>query len=279
MEDSGKKPKWKPVLWIGVTAIVMALLAALAVREIHGNLSVTLDKTEDELIELKKLLEAKKEENDKAAEKIVALKKSVESHRQEMGNAEEEIIDLKKALESRNEENEKLKGTISILEDQIQSAQPSERFISNFIKKRNPRVSSVVASEIAKNVLTFCKQNYVPPSLAVGVMEVESSYNPMAVSSKKAKGLMQVFDSAWKGKIDDESDLFEIDQNIRIGCEILNEFLQDKTIHQTLFAYLGEKNTDYVEKILSVAMSFEIELVRQEIQSEIKDTEGFEKEN
>ena len=60
-----------------------------------------------------------------------------------------------------------------------------------------------------------------------GVITAESSFNPKAVSSSNAKGLMQLLDSTFREQcqkigLPENSDPFDPDTNIRCGCFYLN---------------------------------------------------------
>ena len=65
----------------------------------------------------------------------------------------------------------------------------------------------------------------LPPELVLAVIDVESAFNPTAVSHAGARGLMQVMPFWLKeiGRPDD--DLFDIETNLRMGCTILRHYL------------------------------------------------------
>jgi soluble lytic murein transglycosylase-like protein len=63
------------------------------------------------------------------------------------------------------------------------------------------------------------------PDLVLGVIKVESNYNPTAISVKGAYGLMQVTVSVWERALKIDRDrIFDIDYNIDLGLQILRHY-------------------------------------------------------
>jgi len=66
----------------------------------------------------------------------------------------------------------------------------------------------------------------LPPEMVLAVIDVESNFQRYAVSSANAQGLMQIM-RFWLDELDMPGDaLFEIDNNIRMGCAILRYYLE-----------------------------------------------------
>jgi soluble lytic murein transglycosylase-like protein len=63
------------------------------------------------------------------------------------------------------------------------------------------------------------------PDLVLALIEVESRFNPWAVSPTGAVGLMQVM-PFWPRQLGMQNELAHITQNIRVGCEILRYYLR-----------------------------------------------------
>lgn len=80
------------------------------------------------------------------------------------------------------------------------------------------------AADIAKMVATAAKANNVDPLLVHSVIQVESNYNPYAVSSSGARGLMQLMPGTAKelGVLNS----FDPQQNIEAGVKYL-KYLKD----------------------------------------------------
>lgn len=81
-------------------------------------------------------------------------------------------------------------------------------------------------------IRSYAAQFELPPAYAASIILAESSYNPQAVSSVNAQGLMQIMPDtgAWlAGKFDEnywEGCLFDPETNIRYGCWYLGYLLR-----------------------------------------------------
>ncbi|MCJ7524779.1 MAG: lytic transglycosylase domain-containing protein [Candidatus Aminicenantes bacterium] len=93
------------------------------------------------------------------------------------------------------------------------------------------------------------------PNLVLSVIQVESAFNPMAVSSAGAYGLMQVRYAVWKDELNiDMKKIFDIDYNIELGLKILKQYheVSGGNLGRTLFLYNnGYKynNSGYITKV------------------------------
>lgn len=79
------------------------------------------------------------------------------------------------------------------------------------------------------------------PEVVLAVIEVESRFDPYAVSSAGAQGLMQVM-PFWKNEIGRPDDnLTNTDVNLRYGCTILKYYLdkEDGRLREALARYNG----------------------------------------
>ncbi len=65
----------------------------------------------------------------------------------------------------------------------------------------------------------------LPPDLILALMEVESRFDPWAVSPAGAVGLMQVM-PFWPNQLGVQNQLVRVAPNIRMGCEILRYYLR-----------------------------------------------------
>jgi len=66
----------------------------------------------------------------------------------------------------------------------------------------------------------------LPPELVLALIDVESRFQPTAVSPAGALGLMQVM-PFWKAELGrPQDDLHDIDTNLRYGCTILAHYLE-----------------------------------------------------
>ena len=65
----------------------------------------------------------------------------------------------------------------------------------------------------------------LPPDLVLALIEVESRFDPWAVSPAGAVGLMQVM-PFWPRELGVQNQLVRVAPNIRMGCEILRYYLR-----------------------------------------------------
>ena len=120
----------------------------------------------------------------------------------------------------------------------------------NAFMKKYPKFSEIVDTAYRKS-----HQYGFHPDLVLGIMQVESNYNPEAVSTAGAYGLMQVNLSVWKDELSiDENNIFDVDYNIDLGLQILKRyFLESKgNMERALHLYNnGYKynNTSYIGKV------------------------------
>jgi soluble lytic murein transglycosylase-like protein len=102
------------------------------------------------------------------------------------------------------------------------------------------------------------------PNLILAVMQVESAFNPLAISAAGAYGLMQIHYAVWKNEFRiDKSRIFNIAYNIELGLQILKQYydLSDGNIERALFLYNnGYKynNTGYIAKVSNSIYNREI---------------------
>ena len=94
-------------------------------------------------------------------------------------------------------------------------------------------------------IIRIAEENGVDPALVMGIIQVESNWNPKAVrvepSGYKSIGLMQVTIQAARdvGYMGDEEGLFDPKTNIRCGVKYLRKMLDmfDNNIYKAVAAY------------------------------------------
>ncbi len=103
------------------------------------------------------------------------------------------------------------------------------------------------------------------PDLVLGMMQVESYYNPKAVSNRGAYGLMQINLAVWKKELDiDPNRIFDIGYNVDLGLTILKRYyIESKgNIQRALHLYNnGYKynNTNYLTRINATLMDSKLD--------------------
>jgi soluble lytic murein transglycosylase-like protein len=91
----------------------------------------------------------------------------------------------------------------------------------------------------------------LPPELVLAVIDVESAFNPYAVSSAGAQGLMQVM-PFWRKELGHRR-LVDIRDNILMGCTILRYYydMEQGDLTRALARYNGSLGRpEYPQKVL-----------------------------
>jgi soluble lytic murein transglycosylase-like protein len=110
----------------------------------------------------------------------------------------------------------------------------TDRFESEvWHKAMEPRLQSFVPTHAERISLldeVYCEAKRdptlaLPPDLVLALIEVESRFDPFAVSPVGAVGLMQVM-PFWPRQLGVENQLVRAAPNIRMGCEILRYYLR-----------------------------------------------------
>ncbi len=115
-----------------------------------------------------------------------------------------------------------------------------------FVKGKRPRHRTLLNKKCYDPLIKKAARKFnMDFSLIKAVIEVESAYNPRAVSSKGARGLMQIMPSNFKAlKL---LDPFEPSQNIMAGTRYLNDLIHQYkgNLKHALAAYnAGPGNVD-----------------------------------
>ncbi len=107
--------------------------------------------------------------------------------------------------------------------------------------------------KLLKMIHAEASRAQVPPQLVLALIQVESKFDPYAVSHSGAVGLMQIMPFWLKliGRPDDS--LVHMETNLRMGCTILRYYLQKShgDIREALQRYNGATvGIDYSDKVL-----------------------------
>ncbi len=165
-------------------------------------------------------------------------------------------VESQKVTKERDEILAKYKTVVKLPTEQLRE------FITNFVKGRQPRSSTDVARLIAESIVKRSDEYDLPPGLLIGIIEAESRYDPMAFSSAKCRGLMQVNFKIWAKALNIPSyrDLYNIDPNIKYGSRILAILLKKEgSLSKALNKYLGANSAKYRSKVLNTFAEFELE--------------------
>ena len=163
-----------------------------------------------------------------------------------------------------------------------------KRDIELYIDTTHPKVPSVVGKEIAHQTVDLSRKYKVSPELIIGIIKVESAFNPMAVGPKTkyghARGLMQVMPE-WSKKfgLKDQYEFHNIDVAIEYGIKVFLIHLEEgKGDISTGLYYYVNKDKSYVGKVYSamgkfVAFRSTIDEEGQNVETDI-DNNGDSKE-
>ena len=118
--------------------------------------------------------------------------------------------------------------------------------ITMFQPGYDPELAAVHAKYIDKNVNMWG----VDRDTFVSMVNVESQFNPMAVSSKGAVGSSQVLARVHKDKIRKRritrNEVFYLDHNYSLGCEIIYDAKKrSHSLDETLRLYVGGNCPEY----------------------------------
>ncbi len=124
--------------------------------------------------------------------------------------------------------------------------------MSRRLEKRIP--DHTFRIDLLKNVHYEAKRAGLEPELVLSVIQVESNFDPYAISSVGARGLMQVM-PFWLKEIGKPGDnLFRMQTNLRYGCTILKHYLNKEkgNLMHALMRYNGTRERRYPAKIYKV---------------------------
>jgi len=91
--------------------------------------------------------------------------------------------------------------------------------------KINRQVPAATVVQIATSVSRWANYFNLDPFLVIGLIEMESGFNPNAVSTSSAVGLMQILESnfySYAATLGVKSDPFDVDSNVAVGCKMLS---------------------------------------------------------
>ena len=124
------------------------------------------------------------------------------------------------------------------------------------ISDRQPKLDPVVVREIADAVELYADEYQLPYVFVISIIDKESSFKPISISSKSCKGLMQVHPKFHQDKITKfgikGDEIYHIRNNVRLGCAIFREYYdQTGSITKALAKYYGTNDINYNYKILA----------------------------
>lgn len=122
--------------------------------------------------------------------------------------------------------------------------------VNGYIQTKFTRVPKEVSEMLAYYIVTTSRKHKLPVPLVIAMAKVESVFNPIAQSSKGAKGLLQIFEC---GDVEiDEKQIFNLEYNLDKGIEILKVHIAEKkNLPSALTGYSGGAK-DYPDEVFKV---------------------------
>jgi len=131
---------------------------------------------------------------------------------------------------------------------------PPYEYLSDIIHTKQPKLDPILVEEIAKSTYQQSQKFHLPPELIIALMEKESSLIPTSTSKANCIGLLQINPTAHPEKVEpfEVYQLYYVDTNIKIGCQILKEYYDStQSISEALKKYLGADSKTYLTDILT----------------------------
>ena len=137
--------------------------------------------------------------------------------------------------------------------------------IANIVMSLKPQLDPAIANVISISIIKHSNHFNVPTSLVISIINRESEFNTLAVSSMGARGLMQIMTKVHKDKIKkigiDNYKAMHIDNNIQLGCSILREYFNtEKSTEKALERYVGGQHKEYISDVLSTYLEINMML-------------------
>ena len=137
-----------------------------------------------------------------------------------------------------------------------------KRDIELYISHRYRKIPKSVAKTIAVTTVDMAKKEDIAAELLIGIMQVESGFNPTITGPKTkyghARGLMQIMPE-WAPKFNLKSkfDFHDIDINIASGIKVFKIHLEEGKgkISEGLYLYVN-KDRAYVDKVYNAMGKF-----------------------
>ena len=141
-------------------------------------------------------------------------------------------------------------------------------YVLKHIRKTNKQQELSISTMVAKAIVDHVhweKYYFISEehrfnflSVLVGIIHVESRFDPAAVSDKNARGLMQVHWPTWKKYFSSPDEAHDLRRNLSVGTGILRLYMgrSNNNLRVALYRYLGTKDDRYADKVIGNAVSF-----------------------
>lgn len=134
------------------------------------------------------------------------------------------------------------------------------KILEKYIRVKYPKIKKNIAKKVAVKTIRKCEEHDISHALVIGIIDVESSFNPNAKSRKGARGLMQVMYGSWKKemRLNSKDELYDIDRNLDVGIKILKGKMDknDGNLRKALRSFNGSGGNRYANKVLASTNEF-----------------------
>ncbi len=133
------------------------------------------------------------------------------------------------------------------------------------VNKRQREITSVLVAKAVADEVHGKRYRYASfehrlnfLSVIMGIIKVESGFNPDAVSGKNARGLMQVHWPTWKQYFSSQEEVHDLNRNLSAGAAILRLYMMrsNNDLRTALYKYLGAKDDRYADRVIASAIAF-----------------------
>ena len=138
------------------------------------------------------------------------------------------------------------------------------RHIRRMNKRQNEKTSLAVAKALADHVhwkrYRFTSEEHRLNFLSVlmGIVRVESGFDPAAISNRNARGLMQVHWPTWKRYFSSPEEAHNLCRNLTVGTGILRLYMRrsNNALRQALYKHPGARDDRYADRVIESAAAF-----------------------
>jgi len=138
------------------------------------------------------------------------------------------------------------------------------RHIRTMNRRQNEKTSLSVAKALVDHVyweryrFTSAEHRLNFLSVLMGIVRVESLFDPAAVSNRNARGLMQIHSPTWKRYFSSPDEAHDLRRNLTVGTGILRHYMRrsNNDLRRALYRYLGAPDDRYADKVIESAAAF-----------------------
>jgi len=134
---------------------------------------------------------------------------------------------------------------------------PAQDILVRYLSRRF-QIASEATERMVGVSFQVAREAGLDPLLVLAVISVESRFNPIAESVMGAKGLMQIIPKYHRARLSEyggEAAIFDPESNIRVGTEILRDYVQRAgTLEAGLQFYNGamrDSSAQYAQRVMA----------------------------